>query len=161
MDFQPSNLWIFIKFFNNLWDNISCLKGVDNRVCFSARDTVEISYHYLCVVIIYLHISHFSPPSTHHMMNAEHQDHATSHHINVQHSDNHVWQCCLTLLLTSLPPPPSPLCQPPPQPHPCPLPPQTTLQIATNEPHWAQMTMDVVWAPGNLFLMLSSLLLNN
>jgi len=35
MDFQPSNLWIFI-FFNNLWDNISCLKGVDNRVCFSA-----------------------------------------------------------------------------------------------------------------------------
>jgi len=85
MDFQPSNLWIFIKFFNNLWDNISCLKGVDNRVCFSAWDTVEISYHYLCVVIIYLHISHFSPPSTHRMMNAKHQDHATSHHINVQH----------------------------------------------------------------------------
>jgi hypothetical protein len=29
MDFQPSNIWIFIKFFNNLWNHIACLKGVD------------------------------------------------------------------------------------------------------------------------------------
>jgi hypothetical protein len=46
MDFQPFNIWIFIKLFNNLWDNISCLKGVDYRACFSAWDRIEISYHY-------------------------------------------------------------------------------------------------------------------
>jgi len=34
------NIWIFIKFFNNLWDNISCLKGVDHRVCFPAWDKI-------------------------------------------------------------------------------------------------------------------------
>jgi hypothetical protein len=34
MDFQPSNIWIFIQIFYNLWDNISCHKGVNNRVCF-------------------------------------------------------------------------------------------------------------------------------
>jgi hypothetical protein len=34
MYFQASNIWIFIKFFNNLWDNISCLKGVDYRGFF-------------------------------------------------------------------------------------------------------------------------------
>ena len=29
MDFQPYNIWMCIKFFNNLWDNISYLKGMD------------------------------------------------------------------------------------------------------------------------------------
>ena len=46
MDFQPSNISIFTKFFNNLWDNISCFKGVDYMVCFSAWGNMEISYHY-------------------------------------------------------------------------------------------------------------------
>jgi len=78
MDFQPSYIWILIKIFNNLWNNISCLKGVDNRVCFSAWDTMEISYHYISLCCNCLLISHFSPPSTHHMMNVEHQHHATS-----------------------------------------------------------------------------------
>jgi len=39
MDLSKMRVWIFnhltyeffIKFFNNLWDNSSCLKGVDNR----------------------------------------------------------------------------------------------------------------------------------
>jgi hypothetical protein len=51
MYFQPSNIWISIKFFNNLWDNIYCLKGVDNRVCFSAWDMMEISYHYELLLV--------------------------------------------------------------------------------------------------------------
>jgi len=44
MDFQPSYIWILIKFFINLWDNISCLKGVDHRVCFPVWDRMEISF---------------------------------------------------------------------------------------------------------------------
>jgi len=51
MDFQPSNIWISIKFFNNLWDNIYCLKGVDNRVCFSAWDMVEISCQFEMLLV--------------------------------------------------------------------------------------------------------------
>jgi len=46
MDFQSSYIWICIKFSINLWDNISCLKGVDHRVCFPAWDRMEISYHH-------------------------------------------------------------------------------------------------------------------
>ena len=34
MNFQPSSIWIVIKFFNNLWDNISCLKGADYKGVF-------------------------------------------------------------------------------------------------------------------------------
>ena len=61
--------------------------------------------------------------------------HITPHQCSTSSSgsDNHIWQCCLALHLTSLPPP-SPLHQPPPLPHSHPLPPQTTPQIAANEP---------------------------
>ena len=37
VDFQPYNIWIFIKFFNNLWDNISSSKVWITGVFFSLR----------------------------------------------------------------------------------------------------------------------------
>ena len=46
MDFQSSNIWIFIKISKKIWNDIFCHKGVDYRVCFSAWDRMEISYHY-------------------------------------------------------------------------------------------------------------------
>ena len=51
MDFQPSNIWIFIQIFNNLRDNIFCHKGVNNRVCFSAWDRIKISYYYEMLLV--------------------------------------------------------------------------------------------------------------
>ena len=43
----------FHQVFQQFMGYILCLKGVGNRVCFLAWDRMEISYHYLCVVIVY------------------------------------------------------------------------------------------------------------
>jgi hypothetical protein len=51
MDFQPSNIWIFHQDFNKIWGGIFCHKGVDYRVCFSAWDRTEISYHYEVLLV--------------------------------------------------------------------------------------------------------------
>ena len=42
-DFQPSNIWISIKFFNNFWDNIPCLKGVITGCVFQPEIKWKLS----------------------------------------------------------------------------------------------------------------------
>jgi hypothetical protein len=51
MNFQSSNIWIFIKISKKIWDGIFCHKDVDYRVCFSAWDRMEISYHYEVLLV--------------------------------------------------------------------------------------------------------------
>jgi hypothetical protein len=82
-------------------------------------------------------------------MNVEHQRRITA-------TSTTTFDDAASLPLSFTLPPPSPLRQPPPLRLPRPLLHRLTPEMAANEPHQAQTTTDVVWAPGIFFFMFFS-----